>query len=560
MFLYTHLRTDNFGVSGFYTFSNTVDPITNTNTAFNIPGFSGSSSNSSFTRISLDGDSFIREEGLHSVAGGGAGFDDVVVTSRTSYLSGTHSASSRFYTSSRAGTRTRYDALATNTSSSVNLASADFDVGYFTISYGGLTNGTKTNAGSSTATGSATFTYHGTKTSVFSTTWFTNASTTVSGSASMTTTDSSITLTGTLSGVTTLTWCFGEMVTEQRWYNARQLPPPLRRCAGLLQVTSMGTGLKSFQTVSHGEINTASTALITSSYSNEISSQTIFEGDSDGGGETARDTYLTSVQGFRGTQFSTTNLSLVVLAKRSILTGACFALNEFSTAGSAYSLSPSVSESSDLFVPFGHSASFPFVFTDRITGKTVNGSSATLQWKYSSSSWKLYATLGNSDTSTTTEISVQTSGSMPTTTQTATNALGCSTAILGPLYGLSEISLHEISLTITNNRNSSESLSGHFGFSGNSFTQSSTSPVSSSSFSSADSFSSSYSYGLGVANSTNRSFFANQYANSISTSTFLWPASTANTMSEATFTPANTGYFQAKWNEAGRGDPVSVGQ
>lgn len=555
MFFYTHLNTNGFAVSAAHTWSNTVDPITDPNTANNIPGFSGSYSALSRTSVYLSAGKFVSD--IENISTDGAA-DHLVVTSRTSYLSGTHTTSSRVFTSTRHGTMTRYNALATPSSSSINLESQDFDVGYSTIPYVGLTNGTKTHDGSSTVKSTVSFTFYGTKTNSFFTTWFTNSATTLSGSASMTESAASLTATGSLSEVTTLTWCFGQLASEQRWYNARQLPPPLRRCAGLLQVLSISDGLNSFETVLPGEVTTASTALSASSYSRTSTEQDIFAGDSAGGGETINQTFLTSVHGFRVAEFSTSNIALSVSAQRSSLAGACFDLSGFSSGGSAYSLNPTISDSSDLFIMFGQSASLPLVFTSRKTGKTVNGSSAVFQWTHTNGSWRLCATLLNNSTSITTEISIQTIGTLPTAICDASAAVGCSTGILGPLYGLPSLGLDQVSITLKNDR--TDGVDGHFGFSGNSFTQTGTSPVYSISFSSSQSQTAAFSYDAGLVTGTRRSFFARQYGYSISSMTYLWPASTAESVSAATSISANGAYSKAKWNEAGRLDAVSVDQ
>lgn len=556
MFSYTHFL-GGFSVELKNTFSYTVTPITDSNGGVVVPGTGGSSSTLNFTRVKTLGEYFVSEVGENST-----GFNEAInVTYITSYPYGTQSASSVLVTSTRSGSLSQTNPLADQTSTSINLANQEPIAGnaYSTEPYSGMTNGTRSFDGLSSVIGSCTFTRYDTKTQTSSIMWLQNSELgiTLSGSAQQTIANTSSSITETLQDVPTLTYLFGQLVGVEAWYNERRNPPPLREVAGLLQIPSFQSGYCSFKTTSQtGSVITLTTAISSSAYSRRITTSTSFAGDTDGGDETNRGTFQSSYTGFKITSFSTTGLALDIDAQRLKFSGDhYFHTNMAGVAGTSFELSPEISFPEDFFVSFGVNALVPSIYTTPKSGATINSSSATLLWTYSNSSWILTATLQDSSTTANTSILINITGDSSTISDVANDIIGCSTAILAPFFLNSDFSMNNISVTISNNLPTSESVDGFFGFSGRSFAPSSSSSKFSTSFSSGSSFSSSYTYSE-LTNLSHRSFYANQYGASVSQETLVWPDSTAQVVANPLFVEGHGAYFQSKWNEAGRQDPV----
>jgi hypothetical protein len=409
---------------------------------------------------------------------------------------------------------------------------------------GGQTVGSAVFGLSSTGVDSHTFTAPATQTHSFTTQWFSNAGTTLSGSASATrTTTGSRTL--TMTGVTTLVpAAVPASFVEKRRFVARELPfgslpEGLRRVAlaygaseitatGSLTVGSLQTGEQTYNSTRLVSTSTSSTDTAATSYSTKYIRQTAHASSAMGAGRVTAarkrfsGTVFYDLSGSSGSAMAQTGsdqainptvaptfVEFVSIAPDNVLSRRVFTQPESMTQGSAYS---------------------------------IGGSSAILNWSYLSSSWQLLATLKNSDTSTTTQISLLTSAAASTTTEAATTALGLSTCVLGPRLPFATSGLPDVSVSLSASLNTSRTfvIQQGAGTTGSAVSSSSAYAVSSSS-----------SFSNGTANS-NLSFFASAPAVSISTSS----VNDFEIFGQSDVTI----YRNSKWNEAGTSDTISVVQ
>lgn len=407
----------------------------------------------------------------------------------------------------------------------------------------GETSGSAALAGYSTGVDSHTFTAPATQTYSFTTQYFSNTATTLSASAAATrTTTGSRTL--TMSGVTTLVPIpgFSDWM-ETRWFVARELPfgaSGLRKVGLAYGIGEVGgtTGSRTVASLSTGAQTYNSTRNVSTSTSDTLGTTKYIR----------LTTYGAVAMG----------AGRATARRRRYQGGAFFGTN--GTSGTAMSwdffnqmVNPTIAPDFSPFVSIGAGVFSRRIFTqiERSIGSShysIAGSSAYLCWSYISSSWKLFATKTNSTTSTTLEISLLTSSSAQTTTGGATIAIGLvnnsnspATFILGPLVPFSTLSFNEISVT----RSASNYTSRTFVL----FSGSGTTGTAASS-SSAHAASTSFSFSDGTTNS-NLPFYASAPAVSITTSSV--DAFYVNGFDV-------TIYKNSKWNEAGRGDPVSVDQ
>ena len=391
--------------------------------------------------------------------------------------------------------------------------------------------------GSSTGVDSITYTISPTSTYQFSQSFSVIGSGTdttfISGTASATkTTTGSSTV--TLESVTTLVPVFHiSMPTVRRWYVAREIPSTTPRAVAIAFAATHTSGTAVISRLSNGSNSFANDL----SYGTSSSSSSNTLGDAETGS-----TFIT------GKQMSQTNYRAtgIVSALRKVLVGNGV-ISSNSIAGEI-TYNPTISEdwtSGASVSP--HLFSFNIFTQAKSTSDTSGG--GTYAWSYQSSSWKLYATTSNSSTSSSYSIAYGTSGSASTTTQNATKSIGVTTAILGPEIPLTISSFNQLSVS-TRFTGSSGEASADF----SSFNKSFESSASSVSTSYSGSSSTTIDFGSGTSlapvtyeNSLLSWYVANVVA-SISTQTVSgYPNGSIPSLFKA-----------SKWNEASRGDSVSV--
>lgn len=401
----------------------------------------------------------------------------------------------------------------------------------------------------STGVDSHTFTAPATQTHSFTTQWFSNTATTLSGSASATqTTTGSRTL--TMTGVTTLVPSpMSPSFTGIQWFVARELPfgtfpAQLRRVALAYGIGEVGAtiGTRTFSTLTTGGQTYNSTRYATTSTT-----------DVDGFGRSGTTNLI------RNTVYNISDMG----NGRADATGKRFQHAVFygmgGTSGPAMSwdvfqqaISPTIAPDFSPFVGIAQNNIFSRrVFTDPEssffgTRYSISGSSAALVWSYLSSSWGLFATLTNDSTSSTTQISLETSALASTTTIRFTTEIGPSTCVRGPIVPFLTSGLMDISVKLSASFRTTRTYVMHEGY-GTSGT-----PTSSSS---AYATTSSFSFSNGTANS-NLPFFVSAPALSISTSS----NNELFVIGGDAFDPIVGMYKNSKWNEAGTSDTISVVQ
>lgn len=410
---------------------------------------------------------------------------------------------------------------------------------------GGETVGSAALAEYSTGVDSHTFTAPATQTHSFTTQYFSNTATTLSASATATTTTTG-SRTLTMTGVTTrVPAALPDSFNETRWFVARELPfgsspSGLRRVGLAYGIGTVGgsTGSRTVASLLTGAQTYNSTRFVSTSSS---STNTNFSDDT-------ATSYSTKY--IRKTVYETSAMGAgQATARRRRYDGsAAFGLNGTSEGAMSWDgdqmISPTVAPAFSPFVSIASNVLSRRIFTEIESATdtsrySIGGSSAMLAWSYLSSSWRLLATKTNDSASTTIEISLLTSASAATTTAAATTAVGLTTAILGPLLPFSASSFRDISVTQSASINTSRTFVMMSG-SGTSGTAASAS--------SAHAASTSFSFSDGTTNS-NLAFYASAPAISVSTS---------STRFFDVFAYDVTIYQNSKWNEASRGDAVSV--
>jgi len=289
-----------------------------------------------------------------------------------------------------------------------------------------------------------------------------------------------------------------------------------------------------------------------SAFSFSSETVTVFPGDSAGGGETITEAITSSVQGFRLTQITQSDFDLQIVAQRTSFSGIIFAYGtDFSQNGTSLVFSPNPEGTTGRLVPFALNASYPFIYTSTRDGQTVNGSSASLVWIYTNSSWSLHATLKNTSTSTTIWISTSLSGAPSSTSLSASVGVGISTAILGPLYPFSVSGGNAVHFSLNNDR--TDSVSAFYGYSNTAMTSGTSTLFSSS----ASTFASS-SFLSGLMDSSFKRFYAGLRGASFSTQSSNLPTLDVNQAFNPSLLETPVVLNGNKWNEAGREDAVSV--
>ena len=532
MFSYHHLRTDGFARTYSYSWTNTVDPITDPNTNYNIPGSAGLDSSVYKTSVYLSGSHFVSEicEEVGLIGGGRA-----IGTNRTSYPYGTSVSNTVPGTTTRARSSTTINALAVPSTVLVS----DNTSGTFTKEADGI----------SSCTRSTTYTHSSTSSTLFSTVYFSNSLTTLSASTSAVGTISAPS-TASLTMVTTTAHVFGQFFSERRWFAGKENPPPLRRAA--LPLAIPVSSITHYLTQATGDVTLNSSLMITSAFSSTTSSENIFAGDSAGGGETIRTTFTSSAKGYCLTYFTQSEINLIISARRSVFSEIIFNYDTgFSQAGSALAFSPDPEGIGGRLAPFALNASYPSIYTTIRRGQTVNGSSASLAWIYSQSSWSLRASLKNTSTSTTLWISVNLTGQPSSGSSSAISPVGISTALLGPLYPFSISGGNAVHFSLANDRK--DSVSAFYGYSNTGMTTGT-----STQFSSSAPLSASTSFLSGQTDSTFKRFYAGLRAASFSTQSTNLPPLNVNENFNPSLLETPAILNGEKWNEAGRQDAVSV--
>jgi hypothetical protein len=387
--------------------------------------------------------------------------------------------------------------------------------------------------GSSTGEDSITYTISPTSTYQFSQSFSVIGSGTdttfISGTASATkTTTGSSTV--TLENVTTLVPVFHiSMPTVRRWYVAREIPSTTPRAVAIAFAATHTSGTAVISRLSDGSNSFASDL----SYGTSSSSSSDTVNDAETGS-----TFIT------GKQMSQTNYRAtgIVSALRKVLVGNGV-ISSNSIAGEI-TFDPTISEDWTSGASVSPNLISFSIFTQEKSSSDTSGGT-TYAWSYQSSSWRLYATTSNSSTSSSYSIAYGTSGSASTTTQNATKSIGVTTAILGPKIPLTISSFNQLS--VSTRFTGSSGASAVF----SSFNESSASSVSTS-YSGSSSTTIDFGSGTSPApvtyeNSLLSWYVANVVA-SISTQTVSgYPNGSIPSLFKA-----------SKWNEASRGDSVSV--
>lgn len=460
-------------------------------------------SGSSHTKADISTTNRFSDIGL-SFSGGGSG--------RTEYISGTYPRSVSAITASW-----------TTFSSETTASSTQYQVAYTTSSSDTFV---VFPIGSSTGVDSWTYTNPSTETYQFTTSWVGlrgGSSTALTASASGTRTNS-ITVTNTISGTTLVPVFAIDRATAPRWFVARQSPPPLRKVALAYAVTGDSSSAVVTQLLpgSHSWLtdfalqSTSSTdGFIDSIYSSGVS-ETYWAGKS----IHSSGSFVPALDAARKNAVSVAMLSgsfgLEITASPAVP-------GSFWTASVASGLASASIWTSALVV-----------------------SSKTYRWSHQSSSWVLHGSSKTGSSLSTFTIAVGLSGLPSTSTIYATEGIGLTTALLGPLVPLTQESFNILSIS------SKTTGSGHQA-SYHSFLQTS-SGSSLQTFSGSSSEVSTIGTGSNFPATYDRSLLrwgARVPVFTMSTQTFNTSGNTANLVLPSL-------YSAAKWNEAGRGDAVSV--
>lgn len=210
------------------------------------------------------------------------------------------------------------------------------------------------------------------------------------------------------------------------WAKAKAPPPPLRDCGSIMlaldySAKSQLSGLVSYKTITLDEIDTYKN-LITYTYS------TYTEGQTDN-----PDTNSRGVISYYDLSWDNKDAELSV-SQIDFLENAYFLNSSFASFGNSFSFSPTITSNTfDLFVPVGQSAYLPNIFTNNKECE-INGSSASMAWKISGSTYYPVATLKNSSTETTISLSFGISGSSTFDTKTQTFGQNISSYFLPPYF------------------------------------------------------------------------------------------------------------------------------
>lgn len=509
MFFYTHVVSQDFAAEKTSSYSNATENTENTPTQ--------SSASGSYYASTGSGQVYHSDTAVDNFGAFASGYE------KTSYAFGTapRSVTARTASSSQSTSYNQQFPVTTiNTSTSST----------FTIAP----------VGSSTGVDSITYTEPATGTTQFSQVFATVGTSTFSGTASATTTLAGSTRTLTLSNATTLVPLFAlSMPTVQRWYEARENPPGLRG-AGIAFAATHTASTSAVQGLAAGS-NTFATDLSFGSSASSSSNGATAPFDGTAGQSERSQTGETYFTGRRASSTGWTATGVLSAARRS-LGGPAFISQ--TGIGSAMTFSPSMTATWTGGVSVAQNIQSANIFTNaRVHAST------TFRWKYESSSWRLHATSSNTSTTSSYTVAAGISGSASTQASPAFHAIGVTTAILGPAHPFTALSLNELSVSTL--------LSDTSGVSAYYSSRNASSASSSSTFVTA---SSSTTTQLGSGSGFSPATFADslltwavaQVAASIQTTT--WSSSIDGEGSIPSI------YRASKWNEAGRGDPVSVDQ
>ena len=373
--------------------------------------------------------------------------------------------------------------------------------------------------GSSTGVDTVTATFPSTTQTTYSTTFHQDSDTTISGTASGKTTG-----TGqnsyTYTAVTLVpVFAIPNAAKVERYYVGRDGLPPLRAVASGFAFDATGsTSAKSFSTGSY--------AFVADKYSGTTAD--LFAGESY--------TYLTLAK------LSASEYSANFTAKRKRPSANIY--KHAGSTGASISFDSVVQNSAQFLTSVGSMLVAPRIFkTALITSDS--SSTTTFVWRYTAGGWSLAYTTKNSAASSTGYAGFTISGSPSFTDENAVTVIGASSNILGPLIPLSYEGLNIISST------RGSSTGGNSAFYSFACSSSGSSSASAWSTSSSDTVS-----------------FGSTYAPSRLTGYVNLPACDISTEStyfntfyedEGSFSPTIPDISKnAKWNEAGRQDPVAV--
>lgn len=504
MFFYTHVVSD--GVNQLKTYS-ASGATTNTDASPTQTSFSSTQYSSTGS-----GQIYRSNNGVDNLGGFDSGYE------KTSYSYGTQPRSVTALTASSSQS-TSYNQQFPVTTVDSSTSST------FTIAP----------VGSSTGVDSITYTEPATGTTQFSQVFATIGTSMLSGTATATTTLAGSTRTLTLSNATTLVPLFAlSMPTIQRWYEARANPPGLRG-AGIALAATHAASTSAVQGLAAGS----------NSYASDLSFGT--SSSSTSFGTTVQDLAENTNEGetyFTGRRASSTGWTAtgVLSAARKALSGPAFISQ--TGMGSAITFSPSITATWTGGVSVAQGIQSANIFTNaRVHAST------TFRWKYESSSWRLHATSSNTSSTSSYTVAVGISGSASTDTSPAFHAIGVTTAILGPAHPFTALSLNELSV--------STHLSDTSGVSAYYSSRNASSAGSSSTFVTASSSATTQlGSGSGFAPAT--------FADSLLTWAVAQVAASVQTATWSSYIEGEgsiPSIFRAsKWNEASRGDPVSVDQ
>lgn len=394
---------------------------------------------------------------------------------------------------------------------------------------------------SSTAVGSITYTVPQTSTSIFTQIFRSIGTSTLLGTASATTTNTQ-TQTLTLSNATTLAPILAlELPKLERWFVARENPPGLRRAALAFAATHTGTSvIASLSAGSHSYRTDFESSSISSTDGYTFNSTEV----NSAGGATVNDLEGSTTTYFAARSPSSTGWTAtdVLSAVRRALPGPAFVSQ--TEIGSAITFSPSIAATWTGGVSVAQGIQSANIFTNaRVHAST------TFRWKYESSSWRLHATSSNSATTSSYTVAAGVSGLASTDTSPAFQIIGVTTAILGPAHPFTALSLNELSVSTL--LSDTSGVSAYY---------SSRNASSAGSFSTLVTASSSATTQLGSGSG----FAPATFADSLLTWAVAQVAASVQTATWSSYIDGEgsiPSIFRAsKWNEASRGDPVSVDQ
>ena len=336
-------------------------------------------------------------------------------------------------------------------------------------------------------------------------------------------------------------YLFGAALFAQAYEANRGLLPPLRLAASAFAVTQSPTATN----LCLAETITGTFQWITSFYERKTASTATNTIILSPPNFTITQNYTSSYEFWSLTKWSSTVLRPNLLANRKTFISAGYiGTGGLSSVFTSYSLIPAELSDVNMFAPVYSGISSVRVFTSKQGGLTIGGSTAACQWVFTGSAWSLKITKINSSTSTTLYATVSLLGANSTTTLAALHVVGNTTAILGPAIPGTANQMDHVSYTMAGSVNTSRPAFFVSGMCGTTFIETSASQSSSAS--------SVLMLGLTYPASSLPAFKARTGV-SFSTYTATQRGAETNLLLPSVWT-------HLKWNEASRGDVVSVNQ